>query len=122
MWLFLKVFSGMANSVDPDQSDLGLLSFRIFTAVMQTGLSKHTESDQMPQTVSSHQGFLCDAPMSREFIAFRSFHSSRPRWLSWMRRPTGDQEVAGSIPTEVGSILSWRLIVKYFLWSFSPFC
>ena len=21
---------------------------------------------------------------------------SRPRWLSWMRRPTGDQEVAGS--------------------------
>ena len=22
---------------------------------------------------------------------------SRPRWLSWMRRPTGDQEVAGSI-------------------------
>ena len=24
--------------------------------------------------------------------------SSRPRWLSWMRRPTGDQEVAGSTP------------------------
>ena len=22
----------------------------------------------------------------------------RPRWLSWMRRPTGDQEVAGSTP------------------------
>ena len=34
--------------------------------------------------------------------------------------PTGDQEVTGSI---VGSdiILSWRLIMKYFLWSFSPF-
>ena len=45
----------------------------------------------------------------------------RPRWLSWMRRPTGDQEVAGSTPTEVGNILSWRLIVKYFLKSFSPF-
>ena len=44
----------------------------------------------------------------------------RPRWLSWMRRP-GDQEVAGSIPAEVGNILSWRLIMKYFLWSFSPF-
>ena len=43
------------------------------------------------------------------------------RWLSWMRRPTGDQEVAGSTPAEVGNILSWRLIVKYFLWSFSPF-
>ena len=47
--------------------------------------------------------------------------SSRPRWLSWMRRPTGDQEVAGSTPAEVGNILSWRLIMKYFLRSFSPF-
>ena len=37
-----------------------------------------------------------------------------PRWLSWMRRPTGDQEVAGSTPAEVGNILSWRLIMKYF--------
>ena len=32
----------------------------------------------------------------------------RPRWLSWMRRPTGDQEVAGSTPAEVVNILSWR--------------
>ena len=46
---------------------------------------------------------------------------SRPRWLSWMRCPTGDQEVAGSTPAEVGNILSWRLIMKYFLRSFSPF-
>ena len=45
----------------------------------------------------------------------------RPRWLSWMRRPTGDQEVAGSTPAEVGNILSWRLIMKYFLRSFPPF-
>ena len=45
----------------------------------------------------------------------------RPRWLSWMCRPTRDQEVAGSIPAEVGNILSWRLIMKYFLRSFSPF-
>ena len=35
--------------------------------------------------------------------------------------PTGDQEVAGSTPAEVGNILSWRLIMKYFLRSFSPF-
>ena len=35
-------------------------------------------------------------------------------------RPTGDQEVAGSNPAEVGNILSWRLIMKYFLRSFSP--
>ena len=46
---------------------------------------------------------------------------SRPRWLSWMRRATGDQKVAGSTPAEVGNILSWRLIMKYFLRSFSPF-
>ena len=35
-------------------------------------------------------------------------------------RPTGDQEIVGSTPT-VGNILSWRLIMKYFLRSFSPF-
>ena len=36
-------------------------------------------------------------------------------------RPTGDHKVAGSTPAEVGNILSWRLIMKYFLRSFSPF-
>ena len=36
-------------------------------------------------------------------------------------RPTGDQEVAGSTPAQVGNIFSWRLIMKYFLRSFSPF-
>ena len=40
---------------------------------------------------------------------------------SWMRCSTGDQEVAGSAPAEVGNVLSWRLIVKYFLQSFFPF-
>ena len=50
-----------------------------------------------------------------------SADNSRPRWLSWMRRPTGDQEVTGSTPAELGNILSWRLIMKYFLRSFSPF-
>ena len=39
---------------------------------------------------------------------------SWPRWLSWLRRLTGDQEVAGSTPAKVGNILSWRLIMKYF--------
>ena len=38
-----------------------------------------------------------------------------PQWLSWMRRPTGDQEVAGSTPAEVSNILSWRLIAQYWL-------
>ena len=48
-------------------------------------------------------------------------HFCRPQWLSWLRRPTGDQEVAGSTPAKDGNILSWRLIMKYFLRSFSPF-
>ena len=41
--------------------------------------------------------------------------------LIWMRRPTGDQEVVGSTPAEVGNFLLWRLSMKYFLRSFSPF-
>ena len=36
-------------------------------------------------------------------------------------RPTGDQKVMGSTPHGVGSFLSWRLIMKYFLRSFTPF-
>ena len=36
-------------------------------------------------------------------------------------RPTADQEVVGSNPGEVGNILSWRLIMNYFLRSFSQF-
>ena len=34
---------------------------------------------------------------------------------------TGDQEVPGLTPAKVGNILSWRLIMKYFLRSFSSF-
>ena len=37
-------------------------------------------------------------------------------------QPTGDQEVVGLILAESSSILSWRFIMKYFLWSFHPFC
>ena len=45
-----------------------------------------------------------------------------PAWVAQSdARPTGDQEVAGSTPAEVGNILSWRLIMKYFLRSFAPF-
>ena len=35
-----------------------------------------------------------------------------------MCRLTGDWEVAGSAPADGGNILSWRLIMKHFLWSF----
>ena len=46
-----------------------------------------------------------------------STHNGWPQWLSWMHRPSGDQEVVGSTPAEVGSILSWRLIMKYIILS-----
>ena len=64
----------------------------------------------------SHKGYDF-----RKWLVSTLSHS-RLRWLSWMCRPTGDQEVAGSTPAEVGNILSWRLIMKYFLRSFTPFC
>ena len=35
--------------------------------------------------------------------------------------PTGVQEVAGLI-LQSGNILSWRLVMKSFLWPFSPYC
>ena len=40
------------------------------------------------------------------YICIRTYTNGRPRWLSWMRRLTGDQEVTGSTPAEVGNILS----------------
>ena len=36
-----------------------------------------------------------------------TYPKCRPHCLGWMRRPTGDQEVAGSTPAKVGNILSW---------------
>ena len=50
------------------------------------------------------------------------YHALQPASVAQLdARPTGDQEVAGSTPAEVGNILSWRLIMKYFLRSFSLF-
>ena len=66
--------------------------------------------------------FLISAQKHRLWVLVRTASASWPRWLSWMRHLTGDQEVTGSNPTEIGNILSWRLIMKYFLRSFSPFC
>ena len=34
-----------------------------------------------------------------------------------MRRPTGDQEVAGSTPAEVCNILSWRSMINHEIFS-----
>ena len=43
-----------------------------------------------------------------------------PQGLRGRLSPT--QEVAESTPPRLGNILSWRLIMKYFLQSFSPTC
>ena len=51
-----------------------------------------------------------------------SYVRSRPLWLSRLSRhacPIGDQEVAGSIPAGCGNILSWKLIMKYIVFSFA---
>ena len=40
-------------------------------------------------------------------------------YMCWMRRPTGDQEVAGSTPTEIGNIFhgdwSWNIFYGHSL-------
>ena len=37
-------------------------------------------------------------------------------------RASDDKDNAGLTPAESSNFLSWRLIMKYFLMSFSPFC
>ena len=59
--------------------------------------------------------------MREDFTLYVDGYQVRLGSVARMRRTTGDQEVAGSTHAEVGNILSWGLIVKYFLRSFSPF-
>ena len=66
-----------------------------------------------PATLAKNVGTGNGTPWNH-FYGRPPYSDSRPRWLSWMRRPTGDQEVAGSTPAEVSNILLWRLIMKYF--------
>ena len=96
---------------------ISLLSIagKILARVLLNRLNEHLErSGLLPES-------QCGFRKNRGTIDMIFTARRRPRWLSWMRRPIGDQEVAGSTPAEVGNILSWRLIMKYFLRSFSPF-
>ena len=55
-------------------------------------------------------GYLLFAYEKPAFCLFESFRpASVPQSNA---RPTGDQEVAGSIPAGSGNSLSWRLIMK----------
>ena len=57
-----------------------------------------------------------------EYIIAESLPSEVPASVDQSdSRPTGDQEVAGSIPTGSGNILSCILIMNYFPRSFSSF-
>ena len=87
-----------------------------FQSKVKDGMANGAEPGETARYKPSHLDLQC---LHR--YLFWSAWLSQPRWLSWMRRPTGDQEVAGSTPAEVANILSWRLIMKYFLRSFSPF-
>ena len=98
----------------------------IFNCGVKTWAS--TEPVKHPRACTSKWSLVGIAAHSLEYLAnilypiyLTQYWDSWPQWLSWMHRPTGDQEVAGSTSTEVGNILSWRLIMKYFLRSFSPF-
>ena len=105
------------------------LSIRLFVSHPSVILSVNTYYNQvllqrfwLPIYVWSHLSEIIDIWYWGIWKGSLPFYIyGPPRWLIWMRRPTGDQEVAGSTPAEVGNILSWRLIMKYILWSFSSF-
>ena len=94
-------------------------SYAALRQLLFSSLRKHAYSNILKILLPKIENF--QLKISDIFHISAQNKDCRPRWLSWMRRLTGDQEVAGSTPAEVGNILSWRLIVKYFLRSFSPF-
>ena len=107
---------------------MSYLNSSFWSVLSSTGFTFCSDSLLLSIGISFHWQFLCPHCLHQLFkvgncpkIYPCRILYARPRWLSWMRRPTGDQEVAGSTPAEVGNILSWRLIMKYFLRSFSPF-
>ena len=61
-----------------------------------------------------------DRPICLDVIALDILSLNR-KYSADPSTPTGVQEVASLIPTGYGNILLWSLIMKYFLWSFSPF-
>ena len=85
-----------------------------FTAIADFLIYLFSEKKYQISTIKGYRSMISN---TLKFKTGNRF--GRPRWLSWMRRPTGDQEVVGSTPAEVGNILSWRLVMKYFLRSFS---
>ena len=101
-----------------------LLINRLFLALRLTTFSVTYEINKVKLTGQFGSfdwigTFSIFSPLYSDMV--RPLTYCRPRWLNWMCCLTGDQEVAGSAPAEVGNILAWRLSMKYFLRSFSPF-
>ena len=103
------------------QRKFSMEHYKLENAPMVVRRSDIRTPSKTPLKTSAYQQSWEQIAQDRSSGILVTWPVSRPRWLSWMRRPTGDQEVTGSTPAEVGNILSWRLIMKYFLRSFSPF-
>ena len=73
------------------------------------GVDLSSKGRQSDQRVVSFQNLL--VPFKLRLALVAQLDASR----------TGDKEVAGLIPAVSDNILSWRLIMKYFLLSFPPF-
>ena len=68
------------------------------------------------------KGLTWDAGTCKSFSFGVWSWSNSSSSSDWRRAIVSYWQKWSSNPAEVGSILSWRLIMKYFLRSFSPFC
>ena len=96
----------MKNSADPNQtapSGSALSAYAILLDILVYNVLGH-----LPYFRMYWRWCLKDLGHLQNYLSHAEFIEciSRPWWLSKMRRLTGDQEVAGSTPAEVGNILS----------------
>ena len=69
------------------------------------------------------QRFNCKSLADRQMRHYKVILTKPALMAQYDACLPGDQEVADSIPTRSSKILSWSLIIKYFLQSLdSPFC
>ena len=81
-------------------------------------MANSVDPDETARYEPSHQDLHCLQNHLYEMVKLKHREASVAQSDAC---PTGDQNAASSIPAGSGNILSWRLIMKYFLRSFSPF-
>ena len=106
---------------------LGLCSPFIHSVVSNDSVGRQWRPRSACADAQADLGLRCPYMPEDMFLAWHSTFNpvgnlifSWPWWLSWM----GVRLVIGGCgfdPCQVGIILLWRLIMKYFLRSFSPF-